>query len=64
MNRLMTIDEATESFAADIKQAAHDFNVDERAIAIVFGAMCGAPLAAESLEWAADEISKAAKEKA
>ena len=61
MNRIMTIDEAAKSFAADVKQAAHDLGIDERAVAIVFGAMCGAPLADENLKWAADEISKVAK---
>jgi hypothetical protein len=62
MNRIMTIDEVVTSFMADIKQAAHDLGVDELSVAIVFGVMCGAPIADESLEWAADEISKAARE--
>jgi hypothetical protein len=62
MNTLMTIDEVVKSLTADIKQAAQDLGIHEAAVAIVFGTMCGAPITDESLEWAAGEISKAAKE--
>lgn len=64
MNRLLTKDEMDKEFMAVIKNGARDLGVPEMAVAIVFGAMCGAPLSDADMQWAADEISKAAKEKA
>lgn len=59
MNRIITVDEAVSGLLTDIKQVAKDLGISDMALAVAFGAMCGAPLAENDIEWAVDEISGA-----
>jgi len=59
MNRLLTMQEATRMMLDDVKAFAKQKDIPEMAVAIFLGLMLGAPIAEESVKWAADEIGKA-----